>query len=96
MFVDYDYDVLKSASDKYMEQAQEIIDSNNQPCVGVDIATRADGTRLVYFFHAPNSNYNTVEIYDKDGNHDYENRYTAHNAYYLARALALFNAVGHF
>lgn len=96
VFVDYDYDVLKSATEKYMAQAQEIIDSNKEPGVGVDAATRPDGTRLVYFFHAPNSTYNTVNIYDKDGNYDYENRYTAHNAYYLAQALALFNALGHF
>ena len=97
VFVDYDYDVLKSATEKYMEQAQEIIDSNNkEPGVGVDAATRPDGSRLVYFFHAPGSTYNTVAIYDKDGNYDYENQYTAHNAYYLAQALALFNAIGHF
>lgn len=96
VWVDYDYDVMRAAVNTYMDQAQQIIDSNKQPFVGVDIATRADGSRLVYFFNAPGSSYNTVEIFDKDGNHDYKNRYTAHDSYYMARALALFNAVGHF
>lgn len=97
VFVDYDYDVIRSAAAQYMDQAQEIIDSNNQPCVGVDIATRDDGSRLVYFFEAPNSTHNMAVIYDKNGHYDYsKDRYVAHNACHLAQALALYNAVGHF
>ena len=97
VWVDYDYDTIRNAREQYMEQAQEIIDSNNQPCVGVEIATRDDGSRLVYFFEAPNSTHNTAVIYDKNGHYDYsKDRYVAHNACHLAQALALFNAVGHF
>lgn len=96
VFVDYDYDVLKNATEQYLEQAQAVIDSVKEPCVGVDAATRPDGSRLVYFHHAPNSSYNSAEIYGKGGDHYYENRHAAYNAYALAQAIALFNAVGHF
>lgn len=96
VWVDYDYDTIRNAREQYIEQAQEIIDSHNQPCVGVDVATRADGSRLVYFYEAPNSTHNMAVIFDKNGNYDYNNRYVAHNAYHLAQALALYNAVGHF
>lgn len=96
VFVDYDYDVLKNATEQYLEQAQAVIDSVKERAVGVDAATRPDGSRLVYFHHDTNSAYNTAEIFDKDGKHDYENRHSAYNAYALAQAMALFNAIGHF
>ena len=97
VFVEYDYDMIRNATNQYIEQAQEIIDGNNQPCVGVDIATRDDGSRLVFFYEAPNSAHNIAVIFDKDGHYDYsKDRHVAHNAYHLARALALYNAVGHF
>ena len=96
VFVEYDYDMRRVEREKYMEEAQRIIDENTTPCVGVDIAKNGQN-RLVYFGGVPGSIDNQAVIIRKDGLRNYHHdRYIAHNAYHLAEALAHFNARGAF
>lgn len=97
--VRYDYDLLDAEREKYMAEAQEIIDNNKQPHVGVEIAKdEKSGNRLLYFFESPGSIDNAVIIYQHiPGLRSYyHDRYIAHNAYHLAEALAHFKARGSF
>ena len=96
--VDYDSDMMRDEREKYMEEAQRIVDRYHNEFALLTIAeSEKTGAKLMYSFEDVGSINNAAVIYRADGLRDYYcDRYIAHNAYHLAEAMAHFNARGAF
>lgn len=97
--VQFDYDTLEAETEKYLADAQEVIDNFTSPHVGAEIMrNERAGTTLVYFYEAPGSKDNMVRVRnDGDQYCRLDNgRYSAYNAEILARAMAIFDGQGRF
>ena len=98
VFVQYDYDTLHNAREKYIGRAREIIANNKESGCGVKIAENEKaGTELYYWYGgSENSIYSAVTVHSNDSNNYRYDRHIADNEYSLSQALALFEAQGAF
>ena len=86
VFVGLDSDALRKAASDYEEKAKEIFQERGGDHYGITISEK-DDLRLVYW---PNECIPSVNLTPNEGGYA-EKKYTAHNVYHLAEALAYYN-----